>query len=788
MSLDRPAVCLLLALLYICSGCSLERFQGSGQVLYTGVQSIKVEGEGTSDEATKALEALEEGLSYAPNNAFFGSSSLRWPLPLYRPWLYLRYAESKSLVGRMLYRLGTKPVWMTDVKPELRARVGERILHEAGYLSSAVRASIIPHRRDSLKARVAYDVELGPLYTIDGISYLKPVPLSGGDSLSHASLSKLRVGQAFAVASLEADRDALSQALREEGYYFFRPDYIRYEADTLQQSGGVQLRTALMQTADQEQVLSRWRIGSVSLRVLDADTLAQSLVQDTIGLAEGVTAYASGKLPARAKVLNTRIRLRPDALYRQSLSELTYKSLASLGAFSSIETLYRPHTAEEAGDSLRSGERVMDMILLVRPDKVWDVSLEGGLRLKSTDYMGPVLRTAITRRNLFGGGETLTAAAYGSYEWQMGARPLGSSPSSSIHSYMLGAEASLSFPALLIPGKLDAYHPFPTTTSFKLNAEVLNRASYYSLRRLGTSINYSFTPYAGRTHSITPLSLGYTSLSRQSAEFLQIMAANPSLALSFQNQLIPQMGWSFTWDNTIGRRGEHRLYWQSSIHQAGNLTKAVLTLGGRPYGETTTILGVPFAQFVRLVQELRYTHRIDRNQKLASRLILGGIYSYGNLTRAPYGEQFYVGGASSLRAFTVRSLGPGRWKPSEETLYTFMDHVGEFKLEANLEYRGRIAGALEGAVFLDAGNVWLLRSDVARPGASLGEVGGLGDFLNQIAVGTGAGLRYDMSYLVLRFDVGIGLHLPYSTTRSGWYNIPKLSDAIGLHLSIGYPF
>lgn len=787
MSLYRPAVCLFIALLYICSGCSLERFQGSGEVLYTGIQHIKVEGNTQSDEATTAVAALEEGLSYAPNNAFFGSSSVRWPIPLYRPWLYLRHAESDTFLGRMLYRLGSKPVWIADVKPELRAKVGERILQESGFLSSTVRASILPHRGDSLKARVAYDVELGPLYTIDSVSYLNPMVLSSGDSLSHASLSKLRAGQAFTASSLEADRQAMSQALREEGYYFFRPDYIRYQADTLQRSGGVQLRTTLLQTADREQVLSQWRIGSIALRVLDADTVAQSIVQDTVRLSEGVTAYTTGRLPARAKVLNTRIRLRPDELYRQSLSELTYKSLASLGAFSSIETLYRPRTDQEQTDSTASGERVMDMILLVRRDKVWDISLEGGMRLKSTDYMGPVLRTAITRRNLFGGGETFTTAAYGSYEWQMGANTLSSS-SGSIYSYMLGVEASLSFPTLLIPGKLNAYHPFPTTTSFKLNTEVLRRASYYSLRRLGASINYHFTPSAGRTHSITPLSLGYTSLSGQSAEFRQIMADNPSLALSFQNQLIPQMGWTFTWDRTIGRRDEHRLYWQSSISEAGNLTKAVLTIGGRPFGQTTNILGVPFAQFVRMTQELRYTHRIDRNQKVASRLILGAIYSYGNMRRAPYSEQFYVGGASSLRAFTVRSLGPGRWKPAEETLYTFMDHVGEFKLEANLEYRGRITGSLEGAIFLDAGNVWLLRSDASRPGAALGEVGGLKDFLNQIAVGTGAGLRYDMNYLVLRFDVGIGLHLPYATTRSGWYNIPKLSDAIGLHLSIGYPF
>ena len=200
------------------------------------------------------------------------------------------------------------------------------------------------------------------------------------------------------------------------------------------------------------------------------------------------------------------------------------------------------------------------------------------------------------------------------------------------------------------------------------------------------------------------------------------------------------------------------------------------------------MFGVPFAQFAKAALDLRYSYRISRKSTLATHFATGAIYPYGNATTAPYIEQFYVGGANSIRAFTVRSIGPGRYRASEESAYSFMDRVGEFKLEANVEYRSNLFGNCYGALFVDAGNVWLLRPDSARPGASLREAGSVGGLLDAIAVGTGAGLRYDLSFLVVRFDVGVGLHLPYETTRKGWYNIPRFRDALGFHLAIGYPF
>ena len=163
---------------------------------------------------------------------------------------------------------------------------------------------------------------------------------------------------------------------------------------------------------------------------------------------------------------------------------------------------------------------------------------------------------------------------------------------------------------------------------------------------------------------------------------------------------------------------------------------------------------------------------------------MGAAHAYGNSDEVPYREQFYVGGSNSIRAFAVRTLGPGSYHPEYRDRYSYYDQTGTFKFEANAEYRFPILGHFNGAVFLDAGNIWLLEDDEFRPGGQLK----MKNFFKELALGTGVGLRFDMSMLVVRADLGIGIHAPYETGKSGYYNIPKFKDGLAFHLAIGYPF
>ena len=179
-----------------------------------------------------------------------------------------------------------------------------------------------------------------------------------------------------------------------------------------------------------------------------------------------------------------------------------------------------------------------------------------------------------------------------------------------------------------------------------------------------------------------------------------------------------------------------------------------------------------------------WSRRLGDVSTLATRVFLGAAHAYGNSSTVPYREQFYVGGSNSVRAFAVRSIGPGGYHPNDSDRYAYYDQTGTFKFEANAEYRFPILGYFKGAVFLDAGNVWLLKDDPKRVEGKLN----MKNFFDQLALGTGIGLRFDMTMLVIRADLGIAIHAPYKTNKRGYYNIEKFKDGIAFHLAIGYPF
>ena len=284
---------------------------------------------------------------------------------------------------------------------------------------------------------------------------------------------------------------------------------------------------------------------------------------------------------------------------------------------------------------------------------------------------------------------------------------------------------------------------------------------------------------------ITPFKLTFNVLQHQSEEFREIADANPALYISLKDQFIPAMEYTYTYDNASARGIKNPIWWQSTVTSAGNLTSVIYRAFGQSFSkEDKRLLNVPFAQFVKLNTEFRHLWNMDKNNKIASRVALGALFAYGNATIAPYSEQFYVGGANSIRAFTVRSIGPGGYHPAESR-YSYLDQTGTFRFEANVEYRFRIFKSIWGATFLDAGNVWLMRKDEARPNSQLE----LKTFPKQIALGTGVGIRYDMDILVFRLDFGIPLHLPYDTERSGYYNVTgSFMKNLGIHFAIGYPF
>ena len=268
-------------------------------------------------------------------------------------------------------------------------------------------------------------------------------------------------------------------------------------------------------------------------------------------------------------------------------------------------------------------------------------------------------------------------------------------------------------------------------------------------------------------------------------KFDSVIITNPYLAASMEDWFTPKMRYTYMYTSPTTQR--HPIRWEFTIEESGNLLSLWDYAGGHSFNEKgKTLFKTPYSQFLRFETDFTKTWNITPTSSLVGHLSGGILYNYGNSSEAPYSEYFYVGGANTIRAFGVREIGPGDFNGDglgRQLCYLIQN--GELKLVGNLEYRTKLFGDLNGAIFLDAGNVWDLNNDFIDGAAFPTSVK---SFIDQTALGTGVGIRYDMGFLVIRLDWGLALHCPYDTGKSGYFNVPSFSKAHTLHFAIGYPF
>lgn len=754
-----------------CAGCSTTSNLPEGEVLYTGLKKINYLDRDSSDYSVQVEEEVEAALTCAPNGALLGSSYYRTPFQL-KLWIYNRYANSTSKFGKwMLKTFGHEPVLVSYVSPKMRALVAKNLLRSNGYFNADVGYEIIPQKNPK-KAKISYTVKNNQLYTIDTIKYLRyPAEM---DSLIHTTMdnSRLRTGEAFAVSSLDAERNRLNSLFRDNGFYFYRSAYSVFLADSVSNPGRVELHMQPVAGMPAE-ARRKWYLGRmrVELRRSAMEQLTDSIIHRNLSV------YYSGKKPPiRLRTLLRDIKLRRKQLYSQTNYQDSAGVINSLGLFSMSDFKFTPRDTTAACDTL-------DMTLNCVFDKPYDGSIEANYMIKSNDRTGPGLVLNVTKRNAFRGGEKLNFSLKGSYEWQTGRRVSGGS-SSAINSYEYGADISVEYPRIEAPFGLYSRHRFykPPSTLLSLSGNVLNRANYFKMLTVTAGLTYKFQTSPNSRHEFSPLLLDYNFLRNTTATFDSIMTANPAIYVSMRNQFVPKIKYTYTYTSPTGSLNP--ILWETTVTEGGNLLSLFYVAAGKDFSKKGKgLFGNPFAQFVKLNTSLRKTWQTGQKSQLVGRVAAGILWAYGNSDRAPYNEQFYVGGANSIRAFTVRSIGPGKYV-APNTNYAYLDQTGDIKLELNLEYRFNLFGNLYGATFLDAGNIWLLKKDPNRPDSEFKP----STFFRQLATGTGVGLRYDLDFIVLRLDLGVAIHVPYDTGKSGYYNIPKFWDGVGLHFAIGYPF
>ncbi len=766
----------LFSLLLVCilTACSTTSNLPEGETLYTGVKKIEVVDKQKNRHSDTALSEVEAALSVPPNGALFGSSKIRLPFS-FGLWLSNKYSQKEKGFGHWLYtKFGKDPKLISTVNPGVRVKAATNLLHDYGYFRGNVTYDTVP--AGDRKAKISYEVHMGEASVIDTIMYG-----SFGhsmDSIIHQNLagSLLKQGDYFSVINVGDERKRLHTLLHNRGYYYFDAGYISFLADTIHEEGKISLKIT-PQKGLPENATKRWLIGKrdVFLYQNGAEVLGDSLLHKDIMI------HYNGKLHTRPSVISSNFRLLPGRYFSEFRHSLTYQRFSRLNTFQYTNLSYAPADSLTQIDSLQ-GAPQLNVRLSALYDAPYDAVFEMNFTSKSNSQVGPGAALTLTKKNVFKGGESLSLKIDGSYEWQTQSAS-NVQDKSLINSWEMGASLSLSIPRLLLPNEDRRERRYNNSTDFRIFITRLTRANYFRMVSFGGDFTYQYQSSPLFKHSITPIGLTFNVISASTERFDSIMNANPSLQLSLRNQFIPAMRYTLTFDNSRTRH-RNKLWWQVGAASSGNITSLIYKVFGDDFEEEKKWLGVPFAQFVKLTGEVRYNLKINTNQNLVFRLLSGAIWSYGNSIVAPYSEQFYIGGANSIRAFTIRSIGPGGYTPPSDDKYAYMDQIGEFKLEANMEYRFRMFGDLHGATFLDAGNIWLMRKDETRPGG-LFKISRLG---KDIALGTGFGLRYDLDFLVVRLDAGYGLHVPYSTSKSGYFNIPSFKDAIGIHLAIGYPF
>ena len=756
--------------------CSTTKNLQAGEILYTGIRSIDIVDMDSIPVSDEALDLIDEALAYPPNNAFLGSSYTRTPIPL-GLWVYQANVNKKGAFSRwMMNWLAARPVLISTVKPEARTNLVQNILRDNGFFNGTANYALIPDKKDSLKAKIQYEIQLNEPYTIDSVEWRRMQ--NRGDTLLQLNEADrlIRPGDVFNADKLEEERQRISAIMRNNGYYYFRPEYVIYQADTTLSPNKASLRAGLRPGAPRS-ILRPWRIGDIAIYLggYDYEEPTDSIYYNDLMI------YYEGKLRVRPKIIYDQMKFKRGDLYSLQKQTETQTALNRLNIFRFTEFQYTPKDTSSVNDTL-----------LVHINVSYDYPVNAVFEAKVTSndnsYAGPGASLSLIRSNLFGGGETLTGSVYGSYEWNTGRKTIQNT--GFINNYELGVNAEIMFPRLVLPHIGKRAYDFSAVSRLDLDINLLNRAKYYTTLIVGGSLSYDFHPVRIRSHTFTPFKLVFNKLQKTTSDFDSIVELNPSLHQSLQDQFIPSIGYSYTLNNSILREERSKTIWNFTVMEAGNLVSGAYMLFGRNFNEKNkSIFGNPYAHFLRATTELRYNLYIDRRRRLAMRAGGGIIYSYGNSNMAPYNERFYIGGANSIRAFTIRGIGPGRFKPDTKNPYSYIDQNGDWKVEGNIEYRGPFVGNLDLAVFLDIGNVWLLHTDETRPGGTFQ----LKHLLNDIAVGTGAGFRYDMEMLVFRVDIGYALHFPYDTRdnpaqKKRYFNTPSFWDAIGIHIALGYPF
>ncbi|MCP1995583.1 BamA/TamA family outer membrane protein [Flavobacterium sp. HSC-61S13] len=749
------------------NSCSNTRYLKSGELLYVGAD-IKIEDDSLSKSQKKELKSsLEELVRPKPNAKILG---LRPKLYFYN--LAGEPKKEKGIRHWMRNKLGEAPVLFGKVDLEYNESIMSNYAENQGYFNTIVSSDTVVKNK---KVEAVYTVKTKNAFLIRNITFVSDSTALQNEILKMKRRSLLKKGQAFNLDVVKNERVRIDSRLKEKGYYFFNPDYLIVQIDSTIGKNQVDLFVKVKETAptlakspytiDQVVVFTDYSLNESNVEKSSWDTIKP--YNDFI--------IVDPNQRFRPQIYDRTLYFKKGDLYNRTNHNLTLNRLVNLGTFKFVKNQFT--VADSAKHTLNS-------FYYLTPEEPKSIRLELLGKTNSASYTGSEINVNWRNRNFFKGAELFTVSAYGGMDFQM------SSTNKGYDVYKFGTEANLIWPRIISPFKFHSASGFVPRTKATLGYEYQNRTKLYALHSFKGSFGYLWKEDIKKEHELNIIDINYVSPEKVSELYLQEIEGNASLQRVLDKQLIFGPKYTYTYTNTMQKFKKNTIYYKGVLDLSANLT-GLLMKANEEEGEQKSILGVPFSQYVKVENDFRYYRRLTKNSQLATRVVAGIGIPYGNSDQMPYIKQFFVGGTNSIRAFRSRTLGPGSFNPTLNTSGGFVpDQSGDITLELNVEYRAKLFSIVHGALFVDAGNIWLLHDDADKPGGKISK-----DFYKEMAVGAGFGLRFDISFLVVRTDLAFPIRVPYLPEGDRW-TLDKVDfgdsrwrkDNLIFNLAIGYPF
>ena len=767
-----------MALALLLASCSSSRHVPAGSYLLDKV-NIEI------NDSTKRIDATEMSayVRQMPNHKMLWSVKFR--LGIYN----MSGNDSTKWWNKWVRKLGEAPVVYDSALMATSVQQLQKALINKGYLNAEVTADTIRDDKKR-KVRVSYSLEPGEPHLIENISYSFPDSTFRNIVMKDSFKFPLRKGDLLDRGLLDVQRDVVTNILRENGYYGISKEYITFEADTTEGSNKVDL-TMILNPARQDENLrmsshSKFFIRNVYF-ITNYDPSADFTLDEIIRKAEiehykGLDIIYNGDRYLRPGILYENCFLRPGEIYKQSEVEKTYRAFSRFSILKFINIKF-----QSAG--LIAGNEILDAFVLLTPGKSQSVSFE----IEGTNSEGDLgVAAAVTysHRNLGKGSETLNMKLRGAYE------SLSGNLEGLIHNrYMeYSLDMGLIFPKFKAPFLSENFkRKVNAVTEINLAMSYQERPEY---TRVISNVGWSYRWTNSKTRNIflyTPLDINYVYLPESTNDFIdQIAPDTPLLRYSYEDHFIMRMGFTFYHSNKIEeapwRRGIQRNIWnvRANVEIAGNLLY-LINMIFRPRSHVSQdpykILGIYYAQYFKINSDFSYLHIFDERNALALHAGFGLGYPYGNSTILPFEKRFYGGGANGVRGWDVRTLGPGRY-PNNNSVSDFINQCGDIRLIMSAEMRTKLFWVLELAAFIDAGNIWTIHSYPNQPRGMFH----FNSFYKELAASYGLGIRFDFTYFLLRFDVGVKAHNPAFGAVEWPLIHPRWHRDTSFHFSIGYPF